>query len=100
MAIIKRGEKKYLIRVYITRDPITKKRIEINETFYGAEDEAIKHEQLLKTKATKGEISKPSRITVNQLIELYLNNTRHFRSEASQRLTRDQLARSSLINST
>lgn len=93
MAIIKRGENKYLIRVYVTRHPITKKRIEINETFYGTEEEAVKHEQLLKTKAARGELSKPSRITLNQLIDLYLDNTRHFRSEASQRLTRDQFAR-------
>lgn len=93
MAITKRGENKYLIRVYLARQVGTKKRIEINKTYYGTEDEAIKHEQLLKTKAAKGEISKPSRITLNQLIDLYLDNTRHFRSEASQRLTREQFAR-------
>jgi integrase len=90
MAIIKRGENRYFIRVYLGRHPITKKRLQINETFYGTENEALKHEQLLKLKATTGEISKSSLKRLNQVIDLYLDNTRHFRNEASQGLIRWQ----------
>lgn len=90
MAITKRGENKYLIRVYISRDSITKRRLEINETFYGTEEEAVKREQLLKDKVDTGEISKSSSMTLSQLADLYLGTTRHYRSEASQQLMKDR----------
>lgn len=90
MAITKRGENIYLIRVYIGRHAITKKRLESNETFYGTEEEALRREQLLKDKVATGEVSKPSAMSLGQLGDLYLDTTRQYRSEASQQLMKDQ----------
>lgn len=93
MAIVQRGDNTYLIRIYLGRHSISKKRLEINETFHGTYEEALKHELLLKERATKGEVTRSSRITVARLIEMYLDNARHYRSEATQRLDRDQFNR-------
>jgi hypothetical protein len=71
MAIIKQGEDVYLVRVYVGRDPITKKRIEINETVHGTFDEAEQKGRSLKTKATRGQVVRSPRMTVKQLIKLY-----------------------------
>ena len=93
MAIIKRGENKYLIRVYLGRHTITKKRLEINETFQGSYDDAVKHEQLLKSKAATGELNKSSRMRLTQLVDLYLDSTRYLHGKATQRLLREQFDR-------
>lgn len=93
MAIKERGVNKYLIRVYLSRDPITKKRLEINETFYGPYDEAEKREQVLKDKASEGSLVKSARMTVTQLLKIYLKATRYNRSVESQRLSEDQTKR-------
>lgn len=93
MAIVKRGENKFLIRVYLGRDPITKKRLEINETFYGDRDSAEKHEQILKSKAVGGTLAKSPRMTVNQLINLYMDSTRHHLSKHTISHRTDQFGR-------
>jgi Phage integrase, N-terminal SAM-like domain len=85
MAIVQRGESVYLVRVYLGRDPITRKRIEINEMVYGDREDAERREQILKNKAKKGSITRTSRMTVKQLVEFYLDTTKRRRSEASQR---------------
>lgn len=84
MAITKRGENVYLVRVYVGRDRITKKRIEVNETVHGDFEEAQRKEQILKSKAERGRIVKPARMTVKQLLDFYLENTKHRREEGHQ----------------
>ena len=83
MAIIERGKNIYLIRVYWGRHPVTKKRIEINETFYGTLEEAKKRERVLKNKVQKGSLSMSPSMTVNQLIDIYLDLYRHRMTKAS-----------------
>jgi hypothetical protein len=85
MAIVQRDEGVYLVRVYLGRDQITRKRIEINETVHGSHEDAERREQILKHKAKKSGLTRSSRITVKQLVEFYLDSTRRRRSEASQR---------------
>lgn len=77
MAIVRRGKNKFLVRIYSHRDPITGKRIDINETFHGDLEEAKKREQVLKNKVKNGTASKSSNITVNQLIDSYLDVCRY-----------------------
>ena len=93
MAIVKRGENIYLIRVYLGRDPVTKRRLERNETFYGTFEEAEKREQILKAKAREGDLVRSPRMTVTKLMELYLDATRHNRREASQYILETQTER-------
>jgi hypothetical protein len=84
MAIIHRGKDIYLIRVYVGRDPITKRRIEINETVHGSRDDAERREQILKDKSKDGQVTKSARITVKQLLEFYLESTRRRRGLGQQ----------------
>jgi hypothetical protein len=84
VAIIERGENIYLVRVYVGRDPITKRRIEINKTVRGSRDDAEKEERLLKAKAEEGQVIKSPRMTVKQLLEFYLESTRRRRGRARQ----------------
>lgn len=84
MAIKKRGKNVYLVRVYVGRDRITKKRIEINETVHGDFREAQRREQILKSRAEGGRVINPARMTVRQLVDFYLDTTRHRREEGHQ----------------
>lgn len=84
MAITKRGEGVYLVRIYVGRHPITKRRIEINKTVHGSRDDADRQEQILKVKAEAGLITKSPRMTVEKLFEFYLESTRRRRGEARQ----------------
>lgn len=84
MAINKRGENVYLVRVYVGRDRITKKRIEINETVNGTLEDAERKEQILKSKSSSGHSATSGRMTVKQLFEFYAVNTRRRRNRASQ----------------
>lgn len=80
MAIKQRGEKTYLIRVYLRRDPLTHKRLEINETYHGTFSGAQKREVILIGRRHSGQIVKSSKMTVNQLISLFLDSTRYYHS--------------------
>jgi hypothetical protein len=84
MAIQQRGENVYLVRVYVSRARVTKKRIEVNETVYGGFEEAQRKEQLLKSRVKRGGIAKPARMTLKQLLDFYLETTRHRREEGHQ----------------
>lgn len=84
MAIVKRGENIYLVRVYLGRDRVTKKRLQKNVTVYGTLEEAEKVEQMLKDKAAKGELSKSPIRTVGQLMSGYLHANRHRLSISTQ----------------
>jgi integrase len=80
MAITQRGKNTFLIRVYVGRDPITKKRIEVNETVHGTQVDAQKREAILKGKQYSGHLMNSSRMTVNELLDLYLDSSRHHHS--------------------
>lgn len=84
MAIIKRGEDTYLVRIYVGRDPIKHRRIEVNKTVRGSRDEAEKQERLLKDKVDEGQFTKSPRMTVEQLLEFFLKSTRRRRGLARQ----------------
>ncbi len=77
MSIKERGDGTFLIRVYLGRDPVTKKRIEINETIHGSFSKAKKRETDLKAQHYCGRLTKSSRMTVNALFEEYLKSSRH-----------------------
>lgn len=77
MAIVKRGENVYLVRVYLGRDRVTKKRLQKNVTIHGTLEDAERQEQLLKQKAVKGELSISKIRTVGQLMPAYLSSSRH-----------------------
>jgi integrase len=83
MSIAKRGKNVYLVRVYVGRDRVTKKRIEINETVHGDFREAQRKELILKSRA-EGRVVNPARMTVQQLVDFYLETTRHRREEGHQ----------------
>lgn len=84
MAIVLRGENKYLVRVYQGRHPLTGKRLEVNETVHGSYEDAVRREMLLKSKAASGEFVKSPRMTLNRLADLYLKTTKGRRERASQ----------------
>ena len=84
MAIFKRGEDVYLVRVYVGRHPITKRRVEINKTVHGSRDDAERQERILKDKSKDGQVIKSPRMTVEQLFEFYSESTRRRRGRARQ----------------
>lgn len=81
MAITKLGEDKFLIRVYKGRDPVTKRRYSVNETFRGTFREAERREQVLKVEVRKHPTRGSPNMTVSELIDLYLEATANRRSE-------------------
>lgn len=85
MAITKRSENVYLVRVYVGRDRITKKRIEVNETVHGTFEDAERREQVLKSKSGSGQVVRSGRMTVKQLLKFYSDSTRRRRGLARQR---------------
>lgn len=84
MSIVRRGPNIYLIRVYRGRDPITKKRLEINETVRGTLSSAKKRHAQLKGQKDAGSFVKNERMTVNRLLDLYLDSNRHTHRENTQ----------------
>lgn len=77
MSVIRRGKNTFLIRVYVGRDPLTGKRIEINETVHGSFSYAVKRETKLKAQKYSNGLIKLSRMTVDALFDLYLDSVRH-----------------------
>lgn len=77
MSVTQRGKDTFLVRVHVGRDPITKKRIEINETVHGSRSYAMKREAELKAKKFSGQLIKPQRMTVDALFDRYLDSARH-----------------------
>lgn len=84
MSITKRGPNKFLVRVYVRRDPITGKRIEVNETVRGPFSLARKKEAQLKGQKESGSLIKFERTTVNDLLDSYLDSNRHRHSVNTQ----------------
>jgi integrase len=77
MSITQRAKNTYLVRVYVGRDPITKQRVEINETVYGSLSYARKREARLKAQKYSGQLLKSPRMTVDTLCKLFLESARH-----------------------
>lgn len=84
MSIAKRGPNNFLVRVYVRRDPITKKRIEVNETVRGPLALARKKEAQLKGQKGAGSLMKLERTTVNYLLDCYLDSKRYTHSVNTQ----------------
>lgn len=84
MAIIQRGENCFLVRVYIGRDSVTEERVEVNRTVHGPLTLAKKVEAQLKGQKESGHLLKTPRMALNTLLDLYLDSTRHCRSETTQ----------------
>jgi integrase len=84
MAITKRGENIYLVRVYIGRHPFTRKRIEINRTVYGTRADAKKVETELKTEKEWGRLRTSPRMRLNKLLDLYSESRRHIQAKTTQ----------------
>jgi hypothetical protein len=76
MSIKQLGHNKFQIRVYVGRDLITKKRVNKVLTFYGTEEQAIRCEKRLKAQVKANKSTNPSRIKLNDLIELYFKEAR------------------------
>lgn len=83
MAIVKRGQNIYLIRVYMGRDPLTKKRIEINETVHGTLSDARDRETIMKANKISGSLMKSSRMTLNSLLDSYFFSSPHILGEGT-----------------
>lgn len=84
MAIIPRGENTYLLRVYIGRDPLTGKRIEFNQTVHGTLAYAKKVEAKIKAQKVSESFINTSHITLNKMLDLYLDSVRHLQSKSTQ----------------
>ena len=84
MSIIPRGEDTYLVRVYVGRNPVTGKRIEVNRTVRGPLTSAKKVEAQLKGLKESGRLVKTPQMAFNDLLDLYLESVRHVRSECTQ----------------
>jgi integrase len=81
MAIRQRGVNTYLVRVYMGRDALTRKRLQINRTVHGTLATAKKLEAKLKSEKELGHLYKTPRMTVNQLFDLYLHSSQDRHSE-------------------
>jgi integrase len=84
MAVILRGENTYLVRVYLGRDVVTKKRIEINRTVHGSLITAEKVEAKLKGEKASGHLIKTPRMTLNALLDLYRESSRHSQAPSTR----------------
>lgn len=80
MAIRELGHHKVLIRIYTGRDPVTKRRRGVNETFRGTRREAEKREQVLKVEAHERPKRGSPNMTVSDLVTLYLKATANRRT--------------------
>jgi integrase len=84
MSIKRRGVNTYLVRIYLGRDPLTRKRIQSNCTVRGTLATAKKLEAKLKSEKELGHLYKTPRMTVNQLLDLYLHSSQGRHSEITQ----------------
>jgi integrase len=93
MSVTERGVNTYLVRVYVGREPLTRRRIEINETVRGTLTSAKKVEAKLKGRKEEGRIIKPGRMTLDVLLDQYLDSARHFQAATTQNKNRNFLDR-------
>lgn len=77
MSIKQRGKNTFLVRVYLGLDPLTKRRVEINETVHGTFSYARKRESQIKAQKYSARLVKSSRMTVAALFDGYLDSVRH-----------------------
>ena len=74
-SIYERGENNWRIRVYAGRDRGTGKKKYIIETFHGGLREAQRRARKLQTKVEDGGYLEPSRMTLGQYLQHWLENT-------------------------
>jgi len=77
MSIIRRGKDTFLVRVYLGREATTKKRLEVNETVRGSLSLARKVESTLKERKYSGRLTKSPKMSLDTLVNLYLDSIRH-----------------------
>jgi len=88
MSITERGANTYLVRVYLGRDPLTRKRIETYETVHGNLTSAKKVEAMLKGRKEEGRVIKTERVHLDWLLERYLDSARHRQAASTQNKNR------------
>lgn len=71
-SITKRGENLWLLRVEISRDPVTKKRRQKMLTFYGTRKEAEAELTKMVREVQTGFATEPGKITVAELLDKWL----------------------------
>jgi len=74
-SIDERGENNWRIRVYAGRDPGTGKKKYIVETLHGGRREAQRRARQLQTKVEDGGYVEPSRMSLGQYLQHWLENT-------------------------
>jgi integrase len=72
--VIPRSEGVFLIRVPLSRDPVTGKRTYHNETFYGTRPKAEKRCLSVLASVDDGTYFRPSGMTVNELLDRWLKH--------------------------
>ena len=72
--IVKRGDKRYLVRVYLGRDLATGKRRYRNETIRGTKKEAEARLTQLQRERDTGSLIEPSRVTLNEYLDDWLES--------------------------
>ncbi len=70
--LIEKGKQRFLVRIYLGRDPRTGKRKEFNKTFHGSRREAKQFEIRIKHDYYANALVMPSKMTLNDLIDEYL----------------------------
>jgi integrase len=84
MSITQRGVNTYLVRVYLGRDPLTGRRIEKYETVHGNRTSAKKAEAMLKGRKEEGRFIQQGRLTLDELLDKYMESARHLQEEGTQ----------------
>lgn len=84
MSITQRGADTYLVRVYVGRNPLTGGRIEINQTARGSAAHARKCEAKLKGQIVTGRVAGTRRMSLDKLLDSYLDWARHCQSATTQ----------------
>ena len=74
MSVTRLAHNKFHIRIYVRRHPLTKKRVNQVTTFYGTEEQALRLEKRMKAKVKTKKFSSPSRMKLNDLLDLYLED--------------------------
>lgn len=77
MSIVRRGKDTFLVRVYLGRDPMTGKRVEVNETVHGSFSYAVKTETKLKEQKYSGRLLRSPNVPLDALFELFITSVRH-----------------------
>lgn len=73
--IVKRGDRKYLLRVFLGRDPDTNKRRYMNKTVHGTRKEAEKLLTQMQRAKDTGTLLEPVKMSFNSLLDKWLETS-------------------------